>query len=297
MELCLAATLLLVVEVSSRQAPRHPFAAQYHIQTDHGEGRFFRFQTHSGQFRKETLNPDGSQEGSYGWVDPNGVLRLFYYVADSKGYRIVKEKLIQLGHEQGQHIPDHDQHVPHTQGSINNYVEEESISLLRQPAKRRRIIIGSAAKSVPVRPQRRKDDDIVIGHGGEQFQQAKQPLDLSGIVIGLSGEGTPAMNPAKPGQMSARLPAPPSARSATNTDIVIGTASASSSLARPVIVVGKTPDSSAAARSSTRPGIVIGKTPLRSAPSSATGATGPLPAGHGIVIGSSRGRRGGPTRN
>merc|ERR1719320_2339707 len=229
MQLCLVATLLLVVEVSSRQAPRHPFAAQYHIQTDHGEGRFFRFQTHSGQFRKETLNPDGSQEGSYGWVDPNGVLRLFYYVADSKGYRIVKEKLIQLGHEQGQRIPGHDQLVPHTQGSITNYVEEESISLLRQPAKWRRIIIGSAAKSVPVRPQRRKDDDIVIGHGGEQFQQAKQPLDLSGIVIGLSGEGTPA----KPAQVSVRSPAPPSARFATKSVTLIGTASASSSLARP----------------------------------------------------------------
>ena len=105
------------------------------------------------------------------------------------------------------------------------------------------------------------------------------------------------MEPAKPAQVSARLPAPPSARSATESATVIGTAQASSSLARSVIVVGKTPDSLAAARSSTRPGIVIGKTPLRSAPSSARGATGPLPAGHGIVIGSSRGRRGGPTRN
>merc|ERR1719320_241798 len=238
MQLCLAATLLLVVEVSSRQAPNQPFAAQYHIQTDHGEGRFFRFQTHSGQFRKETLNPDGSQEGSYGWVDPNGVLRLFYYVADSKGYRIVKEKLIQLDHEQGQRIPGHDQHVPHTQGSINNFVEEESISLLRQPAKRRRIIIGSAAKSAPVKPQRRKDDDIVIGHGVQQPQQAKAPLDLSGIVIGLSGEGTPAMEPAKPAEVSAMLPAPPSARSPTKSATVIGSSPASSSLARPVIVVG-----------------------------------------------------------
>ena len=103
------------------------------------------------------------------------------------------------------------------------------------------------------------------------------------------------MEPAKPAQVSAMLPAPPSARSTTKT--VIGTAQASSSLAKPSIVVGKSPNSLAAARSSTRPGIVIGKTPLRSAPRSATGATGPLPAGHGIVIGSSRGRRGGPTRN
>ena len=58
------------------------FAAQYHIQTDLGADRFFRFQTHSGQYRKEILHPDGTQEGTYGWVDPNGVLRLFDYIAD-----------------------------------------------------------------------------------------------------------------------------------------------------------------------------------------------------------------------
>jgi hypothetical protein len=34
-----------------------------------------RFQTHSGQYRKEKLNPDGSVEGTYGWVDPTGTLR------------------------------------------------------------------------------------------------------------------------------------------------------------------------------------------------------------------------------
>jgi len=73
------------------------FAAQYHIQTDLGEDRFFRFQTHTGQYRKEILRPDGSQEGTYGWVDPNGVLRLFDYIADGLGYRIVKESLFKVG--------------------------------------------------------------------------------------------------------------------------------------------------------------------------------------------------------
>lgn len=58
---------------------------------------FFRFQTHSGQYRKEKLNPDGSVEGTYGWVDPNGVLRLFDYVADNLGYRIEKESLYKVG--------------------------------------------------------------------------------------------------------------------------------------------------------------------------------------------------------
>lgn len=74
------------------------FAAQYHIQTDLGAGRNFRFQTHTGQYRKEVLHPDGTQEGTYGWVDPNGVLRLFDYIADSAGYRIVKESLFQVSH-------------------------------------------------------------------------------------------------------------------------------------------------------------------------------------------------------
>ena len=56
-----------------------------------------RFQTHSGQYRKEILHPDGSQEGTYGWVDPNNVLRLFDYIADNFGYRIVKESLFKVG--------------------------------------------------------------------------------------------------------------------------------------------------------------------------------------------------------
>merc|ERR1712013_20123 len=77
--------LLPTVVVLAQQAP------QYHIQTDQGADRFFRFQTASGQYRKEVRHEDGSQEGTYGWVDPNGVLRLFDYNADNLGYRIVQE--------------------------------------------------------------------------------------------------------------------------------------------------------------------------------------------------------------
>jgi len=79
------------VVVLGQQAP------QYHIQTDQGADRFFRFQTASGQYRKEVRHEDGSQEGTYGWVDPNGVLRLFDYVADNQGYRIVQESLFNVG--------------------------------------------------------------------------------------------------------------------------------------------------------------------------------------------------------
>eukprot|EP00088_Acartia_fossae_P031121 TRINITY_DN32065_c0_g1_i2.p1 TRINITY_DN32065_c0_g1~~TRINITY_DN32065_c0_g1_i2.p1 ORF type:complete len:288 (-),score=59.00 TRINITY_DN32065_c0_g1_i2:74-937(-) len=92
-------TLLAVIScgvVSGQQAPPD-FSGQYHIQTDLGGERFFRFQTHTGQYRKEAQRSDGSVEGTYGWVDPNGVLRLFEYVADNLGYRIEKETLYQLG--------------------------------------------------------------------------------------------------------------------------------------------------------------------------------------------------------
>merc|ERR1712223_2167312 len=92
-----ALTLVVVVEVVYSQAPDPNFAAEYLIQTDLGDDRFFRFQTHSGQYRKEVLRPDGTQEGTYGWVDPNGVLRLFDYVADNLGYRIVQESLFKVG--------------------------------------------------------------------------------------------------------------------------------------------------------------------------------------------------------
>jgi len=89
--LTLQVLLASTVVVLGQQAP------QYHIQTDQGADRFFRFQTASGQYRKEVRHEDGTQEGTYGWVDPNGVLRLFDYVADNLGYRIVQESLFNVG--------------------------------------------------------------------------------------------------------------------------------------------------------------------------------------------------------
>ena len=71
---------------------RLPFvdpSRQYLIQTDQGPERLFRYQTLTGQFRKEKRLEDGSVTGSYGWVDPNGVLRLYDYVSDNLGYRQV----------------------------------------------------------------------------------------------------------------------------------------------------------------------------------------------------------------
>ena len=70
---------------------------QFHIQTDDGENRFFKYQTWSGQFRKETRLDDGAIVGSYGWVDANGVLRVYEYRADKAGYRITKSAMFNVG--------------------------------------------------------------------------------------------------------------------------------------------------------------------------------------------------------
>lgn len=72
---------------------------QYHIQTDEGPERYFKYQTISGQYRKEKRLQDGTVVGTYGWVDPNGFLRLRDYIADDKGYRIVRTKKVHVGVE------------------------------------------------------------------------------------------------------------------------------------------------------------------------------------------------------
>lgn len=70
---------------------------QYHIQTDEGPERYFRYQTLSGQYRKEKRLEDGTVIGSYGWLDANGFFRLREYIADNKGYRILKTKNVFVG--------------------------------------------------------------------------------------------------------------------------------------------------------------------------------------------------------
>lgn len=63
---------------------------QYHIQTDEGPERFFRFQTLNGQYRKEKRLTDGTVIGTEGWLDPLGYLRLKDYIADNNGFRILR---------------------------------------------------------------------------------------------------------------------------------------------------------------------------------------------------------------
>lgn len=43
-----------------------------------------------GQFHHEKRGPDGVTYGCYGYIDPNGLLRVTHYVADSHGYRVIE---------------------------------------------------------------------------------------------------------------------------------------------------------------------------------------------------------------
>ncbi|XP_014209888.1 uncharacterized protein LOC106640379 [Copidosoma floridanum] len=70
---------------------------QYHVQTDDGPERYFRFQTLNGQYRKEKRLQDGTVVGTEGWLDPLGYLRIKDYIADAKGFRILKSKMIFVG--------------------------------------------------------------------------------------------------------------------------------------------------------------------------------------------------------
>ena len=63
---------------------------QYHIQTDTGNERFFKFKTQNGQYRKERRLSDGTVIGSSSWIDANGNQHVQEYKADAKGYRITK---------------------------------------------------------------------------------------------------------------------------------------------------------------------------------------------------------------
>ncbi|CAG9814186.1 unnamed protein product [Phaedon cochleariae] len=74
-----------------------PSTHQYHIQTDEGAERYFRYQTDSGQYRKEKRLEDGTVIGTYAWIDADGMLRQRDYIADSAGYRILKSKKVYVG--------------------------------------------------------------------------------------------------------------------------------------------------------------------------------------------------------
>ncbi|XP_058831144.1 uncharacterized protein LOC131689839 isoform X2 [Topomyia yanbarensis] len=74
-----------------------PDSNQYHIQTDEGPERYFKYQTDNGQYRKEKRLQDGTVIGTDAWIDASGYLRQKDYIADDKGYRILKSKTVFVG--------------------------------------------------------------------------------------------------------------------------------------------------------------------------------------------------------
>ena len=55
-----------------------------------------------------SVNRSYHQVGSYGWVDANGILRVYDYIADDNGYRVTKDSAINLDEDvdSGQIIDD-----------------------------------------------------------------------------------------------------------------------------------------------------------------------------------------------
>lgn len=266
-------------EVLSQQAPTD-FSAQYHIQTDLGAERFFRFQTHSGQYRKEKLNPDGSVEGTYGWVDPTGILRLYDYVADTAGYRIEKESFYRVGN------PSPSAALTTRGGEIalgfeiyqldGSPVNRQGGGTSGQPAQRLHITEGEFGATLPYQVSSLTSTDhrlnpnpvslhphatffsgspaappppapivvgaeatriaepepvqraIVVGHTGDSpvsrtTLHPEEPVQRSGIVIGLSNNGGADNFVAAAPRPAARAYSPPPAPPATRTGgIVIG---------------------------------------------------------------------------
>ncbi|CAG9800109.1 unnamed protein product [Chironomus riparius] len=88
--------ILLIIHFSNANFGT-PESSQYHIQTDEGPERFFKYQTDNGQFRKERRLQDGTVIGTNAWIDGFGYLRMNDYIADHAGYRIMSAKTVFVG--------------------------------------------------------------------------------------------------------------------------------------------------------------------------------------------------------
>lgn len=88
-----------IIQLASANWGTPGSSSQYHIQTDEGPDRFFRYQTDNGQFRKERRLHDGTVIGTNAWIDGHGYLRQSDYIADHAGYRILKSKTVFVGKE------------------------------------------------------------------------------------------------------------------------------------------------------------------------------------------------------
>jgi len=84
-------TLLTILYHPTYSVLDHP----YHIQTDQGQSRFFQFSSGAGgQYRQETRLPNGTVVGSYSWKDEKGRTRLYMYMADMAGFRVLEKDIM-----------------------------------------------------------------------------------------------------------------------------------------------------------------------------------------------------------
>ena len=86
------AVTLVVTAVHGADYVHNPI--HYHSQADSGAYNYGYdtglFGAH--QFHQETKNADGTVNGRYGYTDPDGKLRLVYYIAGPGiGYNVVKD--------------------------------------------------------------------------------------------------------------------------------------------------------------------------------------------------------------
>ncbi|XP_011500261.1 PREDICTED: uncharacterized protein LOC105364097 [Ceratosolen solmsi marchali] len=132
---------------------------QYHIQTDEGPERYFRFQTLNGQYRKEKRLEDGTVIGTEGWLDPLGYLRIKDYIADTKGYRILKSKMIYVGKERPiQDAVAISKSVPASGGSLVRPVRPPNP--FRQPELKD--VASNSIEASPVTPLRSSAAPILV---------------------------------------------------------------------------------------------------------------------------------------
>ena len=92
MLLIIAFTISLFPLADTLLSPDHA----YYIQTDQGQSRFFQFSSGpGGQFRRETRLPNGTVVGTYSWMDGMGRTRLYMYMADRAGYRVLESEIVE----------------------------------------------------------------------------------------------------------------------------------------------------------------------------------------------------------
>ncbi|KAJ6640667.1 hypothetical protein Bhyg_05598 [Pseudolycoriella hygida] len=147
---CISAVILLIIFNVSTANWGTPGSGQYHIQTDEGPERYFRYQTDSGQFRKEKRLEDGTV---IAWIDALGYLRQKDYIADNQGYRILKSKTVFVGVNRP--IQDAIKEAKKTPASSGILVDSKKIS---QPSTS--IYVSPTTPSIYIPPTTAKPNSI-----------------------------------------------------------------------------------------------------------------------------------------